>query len=202
MVKINRVYTRMGDSGKTSLVGGRKIAKDDPRVEAYGTVDELNTLLGLARSFNAEKAPSPRQAGLDRLLQAVQQRLFDLGSQLATRPGDEYEGQPLVTERDVEWLERTIDALNAELPPLNSFVLPGGGPVTAFLHQARAVCRRCERLVVALGRSQPVGAHVLPYLNRLSDALFVLSRWAAATLGERELLWQPGLAYDDSWRTW
>ncbi|MFI5400825.1 MAG: cob(I)yrinic acid a,c-diamide adenosyltransferase [SAR324 cluster bacterium] len=202
MVKINRVYTRMGDSGKTSLVGGRKIAKDDPRVEAFGTVDELNTLLGLARSFNSQKEPSARQAGLDRLLQAVQQRLFDLGAQLATGPGDEYEGQALVTEGDVAWLERTIDTLNAELPPLNSFVLPGGGPVTAFLHQARAVCRRCERLVVALGRSQPVGAHVLPYLNRLSDALFVLSRWAASTLGERELLWQPGLPYDDSWRTW
>lgn len=202
MVKINRVYTRMGDSGNTSLVGGRKIAKDDPRVAAYGTVDELNTVLGLARSFNSAKAASPRRDGLDRLLQAVQQRLFDLGAQLATQPGDEYEGQVLVTAEDIAWLERVIDTLNAELPPLNSFVLPGGGPVTAFLHQARAVCRRCERLVVALGRAQPVGDHVLPYLNRLSDALFVLSRWVTATLGEQELLWQPGLPYDDSWRTW
>lgn len=202
MVKINRVYTRKGDSGNTSLVGGRRIAKDDPCVEAYGTVDELNTVLGLARSFNNEKPPSPRRDGLDRLLQAIQQRLFDLGAQLATRPGDEYGGQVLVKAEDVAWLERVIDALNAELSPLKSFVLPGGGPVTAVLHQARAVCRRCERLVVALGRQQPVGEHVLPYLNRLSDALFVFSRWVAANLGEQELLWQPGIPYDDSWRTW
>jgi cob(I)alamin adenosyltransferase len=202
MVKINRVYTRMGDGGNTSLVGGRPIAKDDPRVEAYGTVDELNTVLGLARSFNAAKEPSPPRDGLEQVLQAIQQRLFDLGAQLATRPGDEYEGQVLVTAGDVTWLEHVIDTLNAELPPLNSFVLPGGGPVTATLHQARAVCRRCERLVVALGRGQAVGEQVLPYLNRLSDALFVMSRWVAATLGERELLWQPGLPYDDSWHRW
>jgi cob(I)alamin adenosyltransferase len=102
----------------------------------------------------------------------------------------------------VAWLERVIDALNAELAPLDSFVLPGGGPVTAFLHQARTVCRRCERLVVTLARKEDVGEQVLPYLNRLSDALFVFSRWVAANLGEQELLWQPGLPYDDSWRTW
>jgi cob(I)alamin adenosyltransferase len=202
MVKINRVYTRMGDGGNTSLVGGRSIEKDDPRVEAYGTVDELNTILGLARSFNSQKPPSPRRDGLDRLLQAIQQRLFDLGSQLATRPGDEYDGQVLIKPEDVAWLERVIDTLNAELEPLKSFVLPGGGLVTAVLHQARAVCRRCEREVVTLGKQQPVGEHVLPYLNRLSDALFVFSRWVTATLGEQELLWQPGLPYDDSWRTW
>jgi cob(I)alamin adenosyltransferase len=202
MVKINRVYTRKGDSGNTSLVGGRPIAKDDPRVETYGTVDELNAVLGLARSFNAQKPPSPRRDGLDKLLQAIQQRLFDLGSQLATKPGDEFAGQVLVKAEDVDWLERVIDTLNGELEPLKSFVLPGGGPVTAALHLARTVCRRCERLVVALGRNQPVGEHVLPYLNRLSDALFVFSRWVTANLGEQELLWQPGLPYDDSWRTW
>jgi cob(I)alamin adenosyltransferase len=202
MVKINRVYTRMGDGGNTSLVGGKSIAKDDPRVETYGTVDELNTLLGLARSFNSTKLASARRDGLDKLLQAIQQRLFDLGSQLATKPGDEYPGLVLVTAEDVVWLERVIDTLNAELPPLGSFILPGGGPVSSFLHQARAVCRRCERLVVALRRTQPVGEQVLPYLNRLSDALFVMSRWVAATLGEQELLWQPGLPYDDSWRLW
>lgn len=202
MVKINRVYTRKGDTGNTSLVGGRPIAKDDPRVDAYGTVDELNTLLGLARSFNEQKPPSPRRTGLDRLLQAIQQRLFDLGAQLATRPGDEYAGQVLLKAEDVAWLERVIDSLNAELAPLNSFVLPGGGPVTAFLHQARTVCRRCERLVVTLAREEDVGEQVLPYLNRLSDALFVFSRWVTANLGEQELLWQPGLPYDDSWRTW
>ena len=202
MVKINRVYTRMGDSGNTSLVGGRSIAKDDPRVETYGTVDELNSVIGVARSFNGTKLASAHRDSLDRLLQAIQQRLFDLGSQLATRPGDEYPGQVLVTAKDIQWLEHVIDTLNAELPALGSFILPGGGPVSAFLQQARAVCRRCERLVVALGRSEPVGEHVLPYMNRLSDALFVMSRWVAATMGEQELLWQPGLPYDDSWRMW
>ncbi len=202
MVKINKVYTRKGDAGNTQLVGGRPIAKDHPRVEAYGTVDELNTILGLVRSFNSQKPAGPRRDGLDRLLQAIQQRLFDLGAQLATQPGDAYEGQVFVTAQDVAWLERVIDTLNEELEPLDSFILPGGGPVTAFLHQARAVCRRSERLSVALGRQEAVGEHVVPYLNRLSDALFVLSRWVTATLDETELLWQPGLAYDDSWKQW
>ncbi len=202
MVKINKVYTRKGDAGNTQLVGGRPIPKDHPRVEAYGTVDELNTVLGLVRSFNSQKPAHPRRDGLDRLLQAIQQRLFDLGAQLATQPGDAYEGQVFVTAQDVAWLERVIDTLNEELQPLNSFILPGGGPVTAFLHQARAVCRRGERLAVALGRQEPVGEHVVPYLNRLSDALFVVSRWVAATLDEPEMLWQPGLAYDDSWKRW
>jgi len=202
MVRINKVYTRKGDGGDTQLVGGRPIPKDHPRVEAFGTVDELNSVLGLARSLNAQKEPTPRRDGLERLLQAIQQRLFDLGAQLATRPGDEYPGQVMVTPADVSWLEDVIDTLNEELEPLKSFVLPGGGPVTAVLHQARTVCRRCERLIVALGRSEPVGDSVLPYLNRLSDALFVLSRWSAAHLGEQEVLWQPGLAYDGSWKKW
>jgi cob(I)alamin adenosyltransferase len=202
MVKINKVYTRKGDAGNTQLVGGRPIPKDHPRVEAYGTVDELNTVLGLVRSFNSQAAANPRRDGLDRLLQAIQQRLFDLGAQLATMPGDEYEGQVLVKAADVTWLEQVIDTLNEELEPLNSFILPGGGPTTAFLHQARTVCRRGERLIVALSRKEPVGEFVVPYLNRLSDALFVLSRWVTATLGETELLWQPGIAYDASWKRW
>jgi cob(I)alamin adenosyltransferase len=107
-----------------------------------------------------------------------------------------------VKAADVAWLEDVIDTLNADLAPLNSFILPGGGATTAFLHQARTVCRRCERLAVALSRTEAVGEHVVPYLNRLSDALFVMSRWVTATLGEQELLWQPGLAYDASWKRW
>ena len=202
MVRINRVYTRKGDRGNTSLVGGRVVAKDDPRVEAYGTVDELNAVLGLVRCFNGEKPPSPRRDGFDRILQAVQQRLFDLGAELATAPEDRAEGQLQIAKADVQWLERVIDTLNAELPPLRSFILPGGGAVSAFLHQARTVCRRAERIVVRLGREQGVGEQVLPYLNRLSDALLVFGRWVGATLGEGELLWEPGLAYDDSWKTW
>lgn len=200
MVRINKVYTRKGDSGNTSLVGGRPIAKDHPRVESYGTVDELNSLIGLARSFNLQKAPGKRRDALDKILQFIQQRLFDLGSELATQPGDEFEGQVKITAEDVTWLEEVIDTMNEELEALTSFVLPGGGTVTSFLHQARAVCRRAERLCVALAREEEVGKSVVPYLNRLSDALFVFSRWVTATLNEPETLWQPAMAYDDSWR--
>jgi cob(I)alamin adenosyltransferase len=202
MVRINRVYTRKGDRGNTSLVGGRSVAKDDPRVECFGTVDELNAVLGIVRSFNAQKPAGARRDGFDRILQAIQQRLFDLGAELATLPEDHTEGQPRIGAADVTWLEQVIDTMNAELQPLQSFILPGGGAVSAFLHQARTVCRRAERTVVRLGREQQVGEQVLPYLNRLSDALFVFGRWVAATLGEREVLWEPGLAVDDSWKTW
>ena len=200
MVRINKVYTRKGDSGNTSLVGGRAIAKDHPRVESYGTVDELNSLIGLARSFNSQKPPGKRRDALDKILQFIQQRLFDLGSELATQPGDEFEGQVKITAEDVTWLEQVIDTMNEELEALTSFVLPGGGTVTSFLHQARVVCRRAERVCVALAREEEVGKSVVPYLNRLSDALFVFSRWVTATLDEPETLWQPAVAYDDSWR--
>ena len=198
MVKINRVYTRTGDQGNTSLVGGRKTVKDDLRVECFGTVDELNCVLGLARSFNTGREETAEQGEarqrLEQVLQMIQQRLFDLGAELATHPEDRYAGQVLAGQGDVDWLERVIDALNEDLEPLTSFILPGGGPVSAFLHQARAVCRRAERIAVALGRREALGPIVVPYLNRLSDALFVMARWAAARLGEREVLWQPGLA--------
>lgn len=200
MVRINRVYTRKGDKGKTSLVGGRPIAKDDLRVECYGTVDELNCVLGIVRSYNSRKSPGARRDGFDKILLAIQQRLFDLGSELATRPGDEYRGQVLVGAQDVKWLEGVIDTMNAELEPLESFILPGGGPVSVFLHQARAVCRRAERRVVSLSGEQQVGKQIIPYLNRLSDALFVFGRWVTANLDEPETLWQPGLQYDESWR--
>ena len=201
MVKINRVYTRTGDQGNTSLVGGRKIVKDDPRVECFGTVDELNCVLGLARSFNTGHGePRERTEGRERLegvLQVIQQKLFDLGSELATHPEDRYPGQVLIAQGDVDWLERVIDALNEELSPLTSFILPAGGSVSAFLHQARAVCRRAERLAVSLGREEALGDFVVPYLNRLSDALFVMARWVSVRLGEREILWQPGLGNGD-----
>ena len=202
MVKINKVYTRKGDGGNTSLVGGRTVSKDDPRVETFGTVDELNALLGIVRCYNAEKPPSARRDGFDAILQAIQHRLFDLGAELATHPDDQYEGQRLISEADVAWLERVIDTMNAELPPLDSFVLPGGNAVNSFLHQARAVCRRGERIAVTLNRNEGVGAQALAYLNRMSDALFVFSRWVAATMGEREILWEQGHQADDSWHRW
>lgn len=200
MVRINRVYTRKGDKGQTALVGGRAIPKDHPRVACYGTVDELNSVLGIARGLGGQLPAGPKRVGFGKILATIQQRLFDLGSELATAPGDHYEGQPRITAGDVTWLEGVIDAMNGELPPLESFVLPGGGELSAFLHQARAVCRRAERLVVALAREEAVGDFAVPYLNRLSDALFVFSRWCAAQVKEPETLWQPGLAPDDSWK--
>ena len=200
MVRINKVYTRKGDSGKTSLIGGRAVAKHDPRVDSYGTVDELNSLMGIVRVYNDQKPASPRRDGFARLLVIIQQKLFDLGAELATLPGDEYEHQVTITAGDVLWLEGVIDTMNAELKPLKSFVLPGGGEVAAFLHQARAVCRRAERITVGLAETEATGAHVIPFLNRLSDALFVFSRWVTANLDEPETLWEPGLEPDDSWR--
>jgi cob(I)alamin adenosyltransferase len=199
MVRINRVYTRKGDAGETSLVGGRAVFKDDPRVQCFGAVDELNAAIGVVRALNAEKPPGHERNGFDKVLHLIQQRLFDLGAELATHPGDEYEGQVKVSAGDVAWLESLIDKLNAGLGPLNSFVLPGGGRLNAFLHLARTICRRAEREAVALSRHEQVGKQVIPYLNRLSDALFVFARWAAVSLGERETLWEPGIAPDDAW---
>ena len=191
-IRINRVYTRGGDSGETSLVGGQRIAKDSIRIESYGTVDELNAILGLVRTANrdapARKADRDR---LDALLEQVQNELFNLGSDLATLPQDRHPKQPVLEARHIAFLEKTIDDLNAGLPELRSFVLPGGGWVSAFLHQARTVCRRAERLVTTLARREAVGPHALVYLNRLSDLLFVLGRWAAKTRKETEPLWDP-----------
>lgn len=193
-IRINRVYTRGGDTGETSLVGGQRIAKDSIRIESYGTVDELNAILGLVRTANREAAGKARKADRDRLdsvLDQIQNELFNLGSDLATLPRDRHPKQPVIEPRHVASLERTIDELNAGLPELNSFVLPGGGWVSAFLHQARTVCRRAERLVTTLARQEAVGDQALVYLNRLSDLLFVLGRWAAKTRKETEPLWHP-----------
>jgi cob(I)alamin adenosyltransferase len=191
-IRINRVYTRGGDSGETSLASGQRIAKDSIRIESYGTVDELNAILGLVRTANrdgsARKADRDR---LDALLEQIQNELFNLGSDLATLPRDRHPKQPVIEARHVTFLEQSIDDLNAGLPELRSFVLPGGGWVSAFLHQARTVCRRAERLVTTLARQEAVGKHALVYLNRLSDLLFVLGRWAAKTRKEAEPLWDP-----------
>ncbi len=209
MVKITKVYTRGGDSGQTGLVGGKRLPKDHPRIHAYGTVDELNSTLGIARSFLERKEESARREKLDQVLEAVQQKLFDLGSELATFPGDEYEGQINLSGEDTEWLEEIIDAMNGELEPLSSFILPGGTPLNAFLHLARTVCRRAERQVIVLMRmnhtaepgpgASDVNPEIVKYLNRLSDLLFVAGRWVSATMGEEEILWQPGKAKPD-WR--
>ena len=192
-IRITRVYTRVGDDGDTALVGGRRVPKDNLRIEAYGTVDELNSIVGLARVFNGESSPSPAQAKLDQILQVIQNELFDLGSELATPPDAEYEGMFRIGSAEVDALEALMDQCQEDLEPLSSFILPGGGKVSAFLHQARTVCRRGERQVLQLSRSEPLGDGPLRYLNRLSDVFFVLSRWIGKHSGEQEYLWQRGL---------
>jgi cob(I)alamin adenosyltransferase len=182
---INRVYTRRGDTGQTSLAGGQRLPKNDLRIEAYGAVDELNSFIGLARE-SARELPE-----LYEILGRVQHELFNLGSLLATMPEDVHPKQARITEADSEQLEREIDRMNSGLPPLRSFVLPGGSRLNAELHICRTVCRRAERVLVALDAQTPVDAAGLMYLNRLSDALFVWGRWASHRLGVAEVLWEP-----------
>src|ERR1700756_1309702 len=188
MVTLNRIYTRTGDAGRTRLATGEQVSKSDGRVEAYGAVDETNACVGLVRLHTAADAE------LDAMLGRIQNELFDLGADLATPPRpDESADQALrILESQVARLEGEIDALNAELAPLTSFILPGGSPAAAALHQARTVCRRAEREAVRLVES---GAQVSPpalrYLNRLSDFLFVAARFANDR-GRAEVLWQAG----------
>lgn len=191
-IALNRIYTRTGDAGQTRLVGGQKIGKDDLRIECYGTVDELNAFIGAARVTAEELGPSnERVIRLAATLKQVQHELFNLGSILATLPEDVHPKQPRVTDKDVEELEREIDSANEELQPLRSFVLPGGSRLEAELHICRTVCRRAERVLVRLSAAQDTPAEALRYLNRLSDALFVWSRWANHVLGAQETLWSP-----------
>jgi cob(I)alamin adenosyltransferase len=193
-ISITRVYTRTGDHGETALVGGARVPKDSPRIEAYGTIDELNAVVGLVRTFNEERLQEgEHHRWLDEVLRGIQNELFDLGSELATPPDAVYEGMFRVGEADVTRLERLMDECQKDLEPLRSFVLPGGGRINAFLHQARTVCRRAEREVLRLSRVEPIGEWPLRYVNRLGDLLFVLSRWVARHLGEREYLWERGL---------
>jgi cob(I)alamin adenosyltransferase len=196
-IRITRVYTKTGDRGETALVGGRRVPKDAPRIAAYGTIDELNAVPGLARVFNAERfSTGDAHRWLDDLLRRLQNQLFDLGSEPATPPDAAYEGMYRVGEEDVRALEWLIDHCQTDLGPLRSFVLPGEGRVGGVLHQARTVCRRA-REILRLDRIEPVGAWPLAYVNRLSDLLFVLSRWAVKRLGEPEHLWERGLAAHD-----
>lgn len=187
MVTLNRIYTRTGDDGTTALADGQRRSKDDLRIETYGTVDETNACVGLARQHASGR--------IDAMLGAIQNDLFDLGADLATPPSPEPPAhEPLrIVASQVERLERDIDALNAPIPPLKSFVLPGGSAAAAALHLARTVSRRAERLAVRLAgtEGETVSPEVLRYLNRLSDFLFVASR-AANSDGADDVLWVPG----------
>lgn len=187
-VAINRVYTRRGDTGQTALAGGQRLPKNDLRIEAYGTVDELNSFIGLARE-SAHELPE-----LDGILRRVQHELFNLGSILATLPEDVHPKQARITDAESEQLEREIDRMNEGLPALRSFVLPGGSRLNAELHICRTVCRRAERICVSLAATTEIDEAILKYLNRLSDALFVWSRWASHIQGVPETLWEPNQA--------
>lgn len=185
MVYLSRIYTKAGDSGETALGDGSRVPKDHPRVAAFGDVDELNAVLGLLRAQHPDMTERALVAG-------IQNDLFDLGADLCVPPSaDEAAGTRLrVRPEQAMRLEQAIDRLNAELPALRSFIMPGGRPAAAWCHLARTVCRRAERSAVALARSEPVNPQVVIYLNRLSDLLFVLAR--ALNGGEGETLWVPG----------
>jgi cob(I)alamin adenosyltransferase len=183
MPRLTRIYTRTGDDGSTALGFGGRVSKDDLRVECYGTVDELNAVVGLVRAAGAPP-------DLDRELARIQNELFHLGADLCV-PESEKERHPVprIESRHVEALEAAIDRFNAESPPLENFILPGGTEAAAALHLARTVCRRGERLLVALARREAIGAANLAYLNRLSDALFVFARTANRRAGRDDVLW-------------
>jgi cob(I)alamin adenosyltransferase len=181
-----KIYTRTGDDGSTGLFGNERVAKDARRVEAYGTVDETNSTIGTALAAGAP-------AELARVLLDMQARLFDLGADLATPRGPKPDPTYLtrIDEGHIEALERLIDRFDAELPPLANFILPGGTATAAHLHQARAVARRAERILVTLSREEDVGPCVIRFLNRLSDLLFVLARWANQSAGVADVPWRP-----------
>ncbi len=185
MIKLDRIYTRGGDGGQTSLGNGARVAKHDHRVDAYGTVDEANAAVGLAR-LHAPPA-------LDQVLARVQNDLFDLGADLCAPQDESEKSKPRlrIQSSQVTRLEKDIDAANAPLAPLTSFILPAGTPLSAHLHVARTVVRRAERLVSALAAAEPINDVALQYLNRLSDLLFVLAR-AANNQGQSDVLWTPG----------
>ena len=194
-IHLNRIYTRAGDTGETRLVGGQRIRKDDPRLACYGTIDELNAFVGAARVTADQKAVEyPQFLSFAAILKRVQHELFNLGSILATLPEDVHPKQPTITPIDVAALEQEIDAANADLEPLRSFVLPGSSRLEADLHVCRTVSRRAERLLVTLADSTSVPPVSIHYLNRLSDAFFVWSRWVNKIMGTEETLWQPNAA--------
>lgn len=192
MVKLTKIYTRGGDKGMTSLTGGERRPKYDLRVESYGTVDETNSVIGIARLHTKGET--------DEMLARIQQDLFDAGADLSTPFSPKFEKALRITPVQVTRLEREIDAMNAKLAPLDSFVLPGGKKASAYLHLARTVARRAERLVCELMAMEPVNPAALQYLNRLSDHLFVMARFLNAK-GKKDVLWKPGVNRNSAART-
>ncbi len=179
-----KIYTKTGDKGDTSLFGGQRVPKDALRIEAYGTVDELNSVLGIVRADNQEKE-------IDSIIRRIQNDLFVLGADLATPRSQRSKSIKRIDANDSRHLEKTIDQLEEHLKPLKTFILPGGSSVASRLHFARTVCRRAERSVVRLSRNEDIGEGITIYLNRLSDLLFVLARYANHTAGVSEIKWKP-----------
>ena len=184
---LNRIYTKTGDQGETGLVGGQRVSKDAQRIEVFGTVDELNSFVGLVRISAADH----KLVELELIFERIQHELFNLGSVLATMPQDLHPNQPRITKETIDQLEREIDLYNANLSPLRSFVLPGGTRICAELHVCRTICRRAERALVTLSHNEEIPLEAMLYLNRLSDAMFVWSRWVNQALNAEEALWQP-----------
>ena len=186
---ISKVYTKTGDDGKTSLVGGQKVLKSNVRIHAYGEIDELNSVIGLC--IEELKLLDKNFNSLIKSLIRIQNDLFNLGTILATMPDDMTDKMPKITSDDIEVLENEIDKVNKDLSVLHSFVLPGGSKINAFLHLARTVCRRCERVCCGLYEEDKIDKIVVSYLNRLSDNFFVWSRWVASILNHEENTWDP-----------
>ena len=186
---ISKVYTKTGDDGKTSLVGGQKVLKSNVRIHAYGEIDGLNSVIGLC--IEELKLLDQNLTPLIQSLIRIQNDLFNLGTILATMPDDMTDKMPKITSEDIKVLENEIDKINKDLPVLHSFVLPGGSKINAFLHLARTICRRCERICCGLYEEDKIDKIVISYLNRLSDNLFVWSRWIATVLNHEENTWDP-----------
>ena len=189
---ISKVYTKTGDDGKTSLVGGQKVLKSNVRIKAYGEIDELNAIVGVCiEELKLLSKENEQFNTLVKSLVRIQNDLFNLGTILATEPKDMRPNMPRITQNDIDVLEKEIDKANKNLPILHSFVLPGGSKINAFLHLARTVCRRCERTCCGLYESEKIDKIVISYLNRLSDNFFVWSRWVAKVLNHEENTWNP-----------
>ena len=182
MPRLTKIYTQTGDQGETGLVAGKRVSKDSPRIWAAGTVDELNSAIGLARAWKSDRQTAA-------ILPQIQNDLFNLGAELATLPADFKVGMPRIEPHQIVALEKLIDELNTTLGPLEELILPGGTVAAAPLHVARSVCRRAERLCVRLARREKIGDCVVPYLNRLGDALFVLARWTNYKANRSEVAW-------------
>ncbi len=189
MVHLDKIYTKGGDKGTTSLVGGERVAKSSFRLEAYGTIDELNSVIGVLRTCCAESGIKELEVQAATVLHVIQNDLFDIGSLLATAPGSKWEGMRELKPGQVSALEESMDGYQTILEPLPSFTLPGGGMANAHAHVCRTVCRRAERVLWRLHEDEPVAELILQYINRLSDHLFVYSRWVAVKTGAPEYLW-------------